>query len=102
MNTKLNINEVLKPQYFWDVDPLKLDSAANKRLIIERVFTHGSLNEIKSIVQYYGRNQTISILRKISYLDPKTLNFISKLFVIPKRDFKCYTRKPLMPQHWSF
>jgi hypothetical protein len=102
MNTKIDILDILKPNYFWDVDPLKLDRAADKRLIIERVFIHGSLSEIKTIVQYYGQRQTISVLRKISYMDPKTLNFISKLFAIPKRDFKCYTRKALMPKHWSF
>jgi hypothetical protein len=102
MNTKQNLVEVLKPQYFWDVDPLKLDGSVNKRLIIERIFTLGSLNEIKTVVQYYGLNQTISILRKITWLDPKTLNFISKIYNIPKRNFKCHTRKSLMPQHWTF
>ena len=38
---------------------------------------------------------------QISYFDPKTMNFISRLFGIPITDFKCFTRKLSMPQFWN-
>ena len=90
----------LKPHYFWDVDFSKLDVHANKRLIIHRVITLGSLEEILMIVNHYGRPTFLSEIKKLS-LDPKTLNFVSKVFEIPKNEFVCYNRKPLIPLHWN-
>jgi hypothetical protein len=100
MNSKQHIIAQLKPQYFWDVDLSKLNDTANKRLIIERVITLGTLGEIDLIINRYGRSEVIKVVQKISF-DPKTLNFISKLFKIPKNDFTCYTRKPLKSRHWN-
>ncbi|GAI81083.1 unnamed protein product [marine sediment metagenome] len=101
MNMKNNIIARLKKQYFWDVDFNKLDAEADKRLIILRVFNLGDLKEINLIIEYYGRNKILNVLYNINYLDPKTLNFIVKLFNVPKNKFKCYTREPLKHQHWS-
>lgn len=100
MNSKQHIIAQLKPQYFWDVDLSKLNDTANKRLIIERVITLGTLQEIDLIVNHYGRSEVIKVVQKITF-DPKTLNFISKLFEIPKNDFTCHIRKPLKSQHWN-
>ena len=100
MNNKQHIIEQLKPHYFWDVDLSKLSDTANKRLIIERVIKLGTLREIDLIVTHYGRSEVIKVVQKINF-DLKTLNFISKLFKIPKNDFTCYIRKPLKSQHWN-
>lgn len=100
MAPKQSVIELLKPHYFWDVDLSKLNDTANKRLIIERVITLGTIVEINLIVTHYGKSEVIKVLRKIT-LDPKTLNFISKLFEIPKNDFICRTGKPLKLQYWN-
>jgi len=100
MKTKLNIIEQLKPHYFWDIDFSRINATANKRLIIERIITYGTLDEIDLIVENYGRAEVIKVVQKLTCLDPKTLNFISKLFEIPKNDFKCYG-KPLKSKHWN-
>jgi hypothetical protein len=97
MENKQQIIGQLKPQYFWDVDVSKINDKTNKRLIIERVITYGTLDEINLIVKNYGRAEVIKVVQKLTCLDPKTLNFISKIFEIPKNDFKCY-RKPLKSQ----
>ena len=41
------------PVYFWDVDIDKIDSDISKRLVIERVFTLGNLQEIKLVIKFY-------------------------------------------------
>lgn len=91
----------LQPQHFWDIDYQKINGVINKRLIIERIAEYGSLSELRCIIEHYGRNEVINTLTEINWLHPKTLNFISKLFDIPKIAFKCYTPNPLKPQHWS-
>lgn len=94
--------EQLNKAYFWDVDITQIDEKKSKRLIIERVIIYGNLHDIKLIKEYYGINEILSILRKLNYIDPKTLNFISLLFQVPKTKFKCYTRKQLTNQHWNY
>ena len=101
MNSSQDIVKQLKPQYFWDVDLLKLNDIAATRLIIERVITLGTLKEIYLLIDRYGKAEITRIICNINYLDPKTCNFFSKLFNLSKRNFRCYTRRQLKPQHWN-
>ena len=94
--------EQLNKAYFWDVELAKIDSEKSKRLIIERVINYGNLGEIKLIKEFYGIKEIRSTLYKLNYIDPKTLNFISLLFHVPKTKFKCYTRKQLTNQPWNY
>jgi hypothetical protein len=94
--------EQLHKAYFWDVDITKIDEVKSKRLIIERVINYGNLHEITLIKEFYGIKEIKSTLCKLNYIDPKTLNFISLLFQIPKTKFKCYTRKQLTKQPWNY
>ncbi len=100
MNTTFlhNVNTA----YFWDIDISTLDEIKSKRLIIERVVNLGNLDEIKLVVNYYGKKELINTICKLNYLDSKTLNFLSLIFNVPKSNFKCFTRKQLKPQHWNF
>lgn len=94
--------EQLNKAYFWDVDITQFDEVKSKRLIIERVINYGNLHEIKLIKEFYGIKEIRSTLCNLNYIDPKTLNFISLLFHIPKTKFKCYTRKQLTIQPWNY
>ena len=100
MSTTLlhNINNT----YFWDIDIKTLDEIKSKRLIIERVANLGNLEEIKLLLNHYGKKELIKIICELNYLDSKTLNFFSLVFNIPKSKFKCFTRKQSQVQHWNF
>jgi hypothetical protein len=98
---KLNILKNINPKYFWDVDPGRLNADGSKRLIIDRVFTMGTAKEIMHIINYYGAKEVEEVLKKQNYLDPKTLNFVSRLFNIPLKTFKCYTRQLLNQPPWN-
>ena len=97
---KYDIKSLLKQSYFWDVD-FTSGKTVSKRLIVERIFSYGTLAEMTLLINYYGKGEVEKILIKLNYLDPKTLNFASKYFSRAKKTFKCYTRKQLMPQHWN-
>ena len=101
MKKKAAILDGIDPRYFWDIDRGKLDVIVSKRLIIERIFSLGKLDEMKVLLSYYGKREVVDTLCQLNYLDPKTLNFISKFFNKPKSSFKCYTRTPLTHQHWN-
>lgn len=87
--------------YFWDIDLKKLDEVKSKRIIIERVMNFGTIKEIKILKKHYGVKEVVKNLCNINYIDPKSLNFYSILFNIPKSNFKCYTRNQLNNQHWN-
>jgi len=101
MKTKTELIGSLRKSYFWDLDKSNPGSEVSDRLIIERVFSLGDIKEIRMITGYYGEKRTVSILSSLNYLDPKTLNFVSKLFNRPRKQFKCYIRRQSMPQLWN-
>ena len=49
-----------------------------------------------------GKRKLRKYFVNLNYIDPKTLNFVSKYFGKSKKAFRCYTRKQLMPQHWDY
>jgi hypothetical protein len=100
MSSKSDLIEQLNPLLFWDVSISSLDPVRSPKLIIERVFTLGSVEEIKLVLKFYGKSPVINILTSLNFLDPKTLNFASVFLKVPKKKFKCYTRKPSRPVPW--
>lgn len=101
MKHQKTLVEKLDDRYFWDVELSNIDAKSSKRFIIERVFSLGSIADMKMVIMHYGREQVIGILTKLNYLDPKTLNFVSKLFNKPLSEFRCYLRKQSLPRFWS-
>lgn len=101
MNTQ-DISRNINEAYFWDIDINTLDEIKSKRLIIERVANLGNLDEIKLVINHYGKREIIKTICKLNYLDPKTLNFFSLVFNLPKNNFKCFTRKQSKAQYWNF
>jgi hypothetical protein len=97
----MKLNDIIKPVYFWDIHIPEDIGKISRRLIIERVFSFGNLEEINFLISFYSREVILNELSKINYLDPKTLNFVSKVFKKPKNRFICYRRKRLMPQYWN-
>ncbi len=101
METRSDNTSFMQSQYFWDVDLQKIDIETSKRLIIERIFSLGSTMDVLDLIRFYGEPVVIDVLKDISYLDAKTLNFVSLYFDLPLNSFKCYRRKQLMYQHWN-
>jgi hypothetical protein len=97
---KDSITSLLRQAYFWDVD-FGSRKAVSKRLIVERILSMGTLAEMALLIRYYGEEEVEKVLINLNYIDPKTLNFVSKHFGRSKKTFKCYTRKQLIPQLWN-
>ena len=96
-----NIEGLLNQNYFWDID-ITSGKHVSSRLVIERVFNFGTLREIALVISTYGRNEVVNTLMNLNYIDPKTLNFISRFFNRKKEEFRCYTRRQLTAQHWDY
>lgn len=100
MNSNNAILSGLKPQYFWDINFSGLNETSASRLIIERIFSLGDIHEINQVINFYSEKKVVEVLCHLTYIDPKTLNFITKLFNKPAEEFRCYQQMQSMPQYW--
>lgn len=97
----MQFKDKLTPQLFWDMNFEKLDVIKNKRLIIERVLSYGNTEQFKALCKAYKKEEIITELKQIGYLDPKTYQFAIWFFSIPEKEMKCYTKKQSHLQHWN-
>jgi hypothetical protein len=100
----IEINTIpdFSPYLFWDVKRQDFDYETNKRFMIERVCSRGTEADWKELFRYYGQDTVRKEIVHLSYLDNKTLNYLSVIFQIPKSKFKCYRNKQSRPNFWSF
>ncbi len=92
----------LSSNLFWDIDLENFDNIRNKRLIIERVFTMGDLDDLKVIFRFYGIDIIKKEIIKAGNLDKKTCAWASIYLDIPKTHFKCYTKKQSQKPPWNY
>ncbi len=92
----------LPSTFFWDIDLNNFDNQRNRRLIIERVFTLGDLDDLKVIIRFYGIDIIKKEIVKAGNLDKKTLAWASIYLDIPKTHFKCYTKRQSEKTHWNY
>jgi hypothetical protein len=90
----------LRNELFWDVNPETLSLDQHRGLVIERVFSLGNLKELEFVIHYYGWDTVREELMKVGYLDPKTFEFATKMFQIPKSRMRCYIRKQSRSLYW--
>lgn len=77
---------------FWDTNYSEIDWQKNARYVIERVLTRGTLEDWKSLKEFYGLNKIKEEIVNSRSLDKITLNFCSDFFQIPKAQFRCYIK----------
>jgi hypothetical protein len=101
MNLQSQLISTLNPHYFWDVDVSGLNDDKACRLIVERVFSLGDMHEMNQVINFFGENKVIEMLCNLDYIDPKTFNFIIKLFNKHREEFRCHQVQQSKPQYWG-
>lgn len=84
---------------FWDTDVAVLRPDKSKFYIIERIVTRGNYSDWKKMLSIYSSEEIKSNITKIKSLDPKTLNFCSLYFDLPKEAFECYMKPSWTEMH---
>jgi hypothetical protein len=69
---------------FWDSAIEKIDLKKNQRYVIERIVTRGFIEDFYMMLKIYSSDEIKTALCKSKELDPKTVNFCSQYFNIPK------------------
>jgi hypothetical protein len=77
---------------FWDRKKDAIDIDEEKTFVIERVLTRGKETDEIKLFHYYGVETIKDTALKLNYLDKKTLNYLSVIFNVDVKDFKCYKK----------
>lgn len=85
---------------FWDVEIKAQDFKDSFEWIIVRVFDRGTLDEVFSIINYYGFNFVKKVLTSTQENLPNHAILLARaIFNLNHTDFKCSERKPFL-QHF--
>ena len=90
---KIETAEMFSSSCFWDLEKAKLNLNNSKNYIINRVLCRGNMNDIKLLFDYYGWDIIKEEVVKIKYLNNKILNWLSSLFQIDAKNFRCYNNR---------
>lgn len=99
--TQEDINK-LSPHLFWDVDRKKCKWKLHKEFIVERVLDYGLWEDWMILYRKAGIKEIGEIAKKLRYLSPRSVSFISILAKIPEEEFRCTILRQSIPQHWDF
>ena len=85
---------------FWDVEISEHDFKHSQEWIITRVFDRGTLDEVFSVIQYYGVDFVKHVLVTTQdNLPNHTILLARAIFKLNYSDFKCSERKPFLLQY---
>ena len=76
---------------FWDVDLEKFDLDQYKEFIVQRVLEYGMLKDWILLKNLYGKEAIKEISLLLKDIIPVTLSFLSTIFSIEEKEFRCYT-----------
>ena len=90
----------LSKQTFWDVNISSVSFDDSSEWIIERVFDKGSLEEVCSIINYYGKEEVKNIIVNIATFLPNHSILLAKaIFGLNFNDFKCLEKRQFLPNY---
>ena len=92
----------LSEHLFWDVDRNTLDIHKNFNFVLQRTLSYGLLRDWILLYKAFGLKKIVDETKKIRNLDDKSLHFIAQISGTSLSDFRCYTTKQSIPQHWHF
>jgi hypothetical protein len=68
----------------------ELESEMGSAWLIEKLFSNGTIQDLKAIRKYYGDERIKKEVVKIQWLSKELLSFFSGLYEIPKENFLTY------------
>jgi hypothetical protein len=81
----------LSRRAFWDIDLKRLDFDRYPEFTIVRAMERGTLNDIREVIRYYGKDKVKFILTSSERLMPRAQVISRRLFHLYNSDFKCST-----------
>lgn len=87
MTDKPNISR----RAFWDIDFDSIDFQVHAQSVILRVLERGSFDDMIAIIRFYGEDRVVDEVLSAPQVPAELANFISVVFNVSLREFKCYS-----------
>ena len=100
MDKKITVAD-FSPHLFWDVDSEKFDLEKHAVQMIQKVLEFGKIEDWELLKLYYGLEKIKNVSLNLRSLDAVTLSFVSTIFKIDKKEFRCYKHRQLYPNLWN-
>ncbi len=100
MDKKITVAD-FSPHLFWDVDSEKFDLEKHAVQMIQKVLEFGKIEDWELLKLYYGLEKIKNVSLNLRSLDAVTLSFVSTIFKIDKKEFRCYKHRQLVPNYWN-
>lgn len=90
--------------YFWEIDPKKLDVKERSDYVIERILEWADFDGIKWMGDNFDKDEVTDVLKKSRYLSGKSANFWALQYNIPKEEVLCLKKQFQKKQKktWQF
>jgi hypothetical protein len=86
-----------RKELFWD--KAALDPEKDRFVIVERILEFGTEREARKVVSCFGEEFVREVVRTSRNLSPKTVNYFSWLFHIPRETARCFS--DASPRTWQ-
>jgi hypothetical protein len=100
MKKEITIND-FSQHLFWDVDKSSFDLDIYKVQMISKVLEYGNWNDWTFLKEYYGLEIIQEVSLNLRSIDAVTLSYLSALFSIDVKEFRCYKHKQLVQNYWN-
>lgn len=87
---------------FWDFDRNLIHQVKPQAQVVQRVLEYGLLKDWIVLTHLYSFEDILQTAMNLRDLDSKAVSFLINLSGVSKEDFRCYTTRQLIPQHWNF
>ena len=81
---------------FWD--KAAINSEDDRYVIAERILEWGTEGEVRTVLSCYGKDFVRRVVVESRNLSPKTVNYFSVIFGIPREATRCFS--DASPQIW--
>jgi len=82
---------------FWDVEISEIDFKESYEAVITRVFDRGTLDEVYSVINYYGFDFVKKTMQTTNdYLPNRSILLARAIFNLNYTDFKCSEKRPFI------
>ena len=86
----------ISPTLLWEYDLRHFDWQQARSIVVQRVIERGCAEDYFAAFDLYGGIAGFrEILREVSTLSEKDLNFVCTFFNLKKEELRCYTRRLL-------
>lgn len=86
----------LQKRLFWDKSSLNPED--DKYIIAERILEWGTESEFQAALAFYGADFIKRVVKESRNLSPKTVNYFSMVFGIPRETTRCFS--DALPPIW--